>query len=208
MNLQLTDVVKNLLIINVLVFIGTATLMGDGRIALAMFYPFGPNFEPYQLVTHFFMHGSIGHLFFNMLTLFFFGPALESYLGSKNFLIFYFVCAAGAALLHVGVQYYEYNYMGNMSIPISSAWGASGAIYGILVGFAMKFPQAKMGLLFIPIAIPAPIFVTLLIAYDLFAGFGSFNTGIAHFAHLGGALAAFLLIKFWEKNGNASRWQN
>lgn len=207
MGAQLTDVVKNLLIINVLLFLGTITLMGDvERASLALFYFEGDYFRPWQIATHFFMHSDFNHLLFNMMTLVFLGPALESYLGSKKFLIYYFLTAMGASLLHTGVQYYELHSMGNGAIMYSSAWGASGAIYGVMVGFAMKFPDTKLGLLFIPIQIPAKVFVLLIIAWDLFAGLGSMNTGIAHFAHLGGALAGFLLIRYWERNDNRNRW--
>jgi membrane associated rhomboid family serine protease len=207
MGIQLTDVVKNLLIINVLVFFGTTTLMGDiERASLALFYFEGGYFRPWQIATHFFMHSDFNHLLFNMMTLVFLGPALESYLGAKKFLLYFFLTAMGASLLHTGVQYYELHSMGNPNILISSAWGASGAIYGVMVGFALKFPNTKLGLLFIPVRIPAKIFVLLIIAWDLFAGLGSLNTGIAHFAHLGGALAGFLIIRYWEKHSNRNRW--
>ncbi len=206
MGIQLTDVVKNLLIINVIVFFGTTTLMGEGRDILALWYYQGQNFHPWQIATHFFMHADFNHLLFNMMTLVFLGPALESYLGAKKFLIYFFLTAMGASLLHTIVQYYELHYMGNGDIWRSYSWGASGAIYGVMVGFAMKFPNTKLGLLFIPVQIPAKIFVLLVIAWDLFAGFGSFNTGIAHFAHLGGALAGFLLINYWGKHSNDNRW--
>lgn len=199
MNLRLTDVVKNLLIINVLFFLGTI-IMGDGRKILALYYFEGPDFAPYQIATHFFMHSDFGHLLFNMFGLVMFGPALEALWGEKRFLIFYFVTAMGSALLHTGVQYYELHSLGNQAIIYSSAWGASGAIYGILAGFALKFPHVKLSLLFLPIALPAGVFVALLIGWDLFSGLGSLNTGIAHFAHIGGAVAGYFLVKYWEKN--------
>lgn len=206
MGIQLTDVVKNLLIINVLFFLGTIMLGDLERSSLALWYFESERFRPWQIATHFFMHSDFGHLLFNMMSLVFVGPALESYLGSKKFLTYYFLTAMGALLLHTLVQYYELHYMGNGGILISSAWGASGAVYGVLVGFAMKFPNTKLGLLFIPVQIPAKIFVLLVIAWDLYAGLGSLHTGIAHFAHLGGALAGFLLIRYWEKHSNHNRW--
>jgi len=207
MGMQLTDVVKNLLIINVLFFVGALTIFGEqGQQILALFYFEGPFFRPFQIATHFFMHAGIGHIFFNMLALVFLGPALENYLGEKKFLIYYFTTAAGAAILHSLVQYFEYNYLGNQQILGASAWGASGAVYAVMVGYALKFPHQKLGLLFLPIQIPAYIFVLILITWDILAGWGSFGTGIAHFAHLGGALIGYFMIDYWEKHSNDNRW--
>ncbi len=204
MGIQLTDVVKNLLIINVLFFLGTI-MLGE-RASLALYYFQGPDFHPWQIATHFFMHSDFGHLFFNMMVLVFLGPALESYLGEKRFLTYYFVAAAGAAILHAAVQYFELHVLMNERIYVSSAWGASGAVYGVLAGFALKFPHQKLSLLFLPIQIPAVVFALLLVSWDLLAGYGSFNTGIAHFAHLGGAIAGYFMIDYWEKHSNHNRW--
>lgn len=197
MNIKLTDVVKNLLIINVLFFFGTYAL-GDMRSMLALYYFEGESFQPWQIATHFFMHSDFGHLLFNMFGLVIFGPALEALWGEKKFLIYYFLTAAGAALLHTGIQYYELHSLGNTYILRSSAWGASGAIYGVMMGFALKFPHVKLSLLFIPIALPAIVFVGLLIGWDLLNGLGNSGSNIAHFAHIGGALAGFLAIKFGD----------
>lgn len=206
MGIQLTDVVKNLLIVNILFFLGTIMLGDLERASLALWYFEGPGFRPWQIATHFFMHSDFGHLLFNMMVLVFLGPALENYFGAKRFLIYYFVSAAGAAILYTAVQFFELHVLLDEGIKVSRVWGASGAVYGILAGFALKFPHQKLGLLFIPVQIPARVFVMLIIAWDLFAGLGSFNTGIAHFAHLGGALAGYLLIRYWEKHSNHNRW--
>lgn len=207
MNIQLTDVVKNLLIINILFFVGTAFLPDSGRM-LALFYFKSPLFAPYQLATHFFMHAGFGHLLFNMFGLVMFGPALEKALGEKKFLIFYFLCAFGATLLHTVIQTMEYT-SGNMAVLGIPVLGASGAIYGILTGFATKFPKVKLGLLFLPIMLPAYVFIGLLIGYDLISGISTFNSGTggtAHFAHIGGAAVGFILAKFWGTHGNIQRW--
>ena len=126
---QITDVVKHLLLINVVIFLATITLIPDARLMLAMYYPSSEYFHPYQLVTHMFMHANLGHLFFNMLSLFFLGPWVERRLGAKKFLIFYFASGFGAAGLHLLVRYYmisQMGYTGEMNIPVL---GASGAVY-------------------------------------------------------------------------------
>lgn len=212
MNLRITDVVKHLLIINVLFFIGSHIILGDsiyagqGRNVLALYYPESIFFKPYQIATHFFMHSNLNHIFFNMFALLTFGPALETYFGEKKFLSYYLFTAAGAALLHTLVQYIEYHYIGNTGVINASAWGASGAIYGVLVAFALKFPNTQLGILFLPFRVAAKYFVLIMIAFDLVAGFGSFGTGIAHFAHLGGALFGYILIKYWERHSSQNRF--
>lgn len=215
MNIQLTDVVKNLLIINILFFFGSHVLLGEGtayrtaagiewdplgRNILSLFYPTSDYFQPWQFATHFFMHSDFGHILFNMFGLVMFGPALETALGPKKFLTFYFICAVGASLLHLGITSFEISSNPNLvNIPVL---GASGAIYGVLAGFATKFPQVKLSLLFLPFALPAAYFILLLVGYDLISGIGTLNSGtggVAHFAHIGGALVGFLLIKYWER---------
>lgn len=189
---QLTDVVRHLLIINVLVFLGAQAVNFD----LALHYPQSPYFQPYQLVSHMFMHGGVGHLFFNMIGLYFFGPPLEYRFGPKKFLMLYFFAGLGSLLLHLLVSYVQLNYYGYPPHPIV---GASGAIMGLVIGFATKFPNYTVQLLFPPIALKAKYMALIFIVMDLFGGFGNFDSGIAHFAHLGGALFGFLIIKYWEK---------
>ncbi len=202
--LNVTVVVKNLLIINVLMYFGTVMFMGDpSRLMLAMFYPTSEYFAPYQIITHMFMHGSISHLFFNMFAVYMFGPPLENLWGSKRFLFFYLFTGFGALFLHLFVKYIELNNMGadplSINIPVL---GASGAVFGLLVGFGMNFPNTKLMLLFPPIPMKAKYFVGGYAVLELFLGLGNIGGGIAHFAHVGGALFGLLLILYWRKYGS------
>lgn len=197
---QITEVVKHLLLINVVVFLGTYALMPESRLMFAMYYPSSELFQPYQLVTHMFMHADVGHLFFNMLSLFFLGPWVEQRIGSRKFLTFYFVAGFGAAGLHLLVRYYLINqlgYTGEMNIPVL---GASGAVYGVLAGFGTLFPNARLMLLFPPIPMKAKYLAIGLIVIDLFTGISGTRTGVAHFAHVGGAVAGFIMIQYWLRN--------
>ena len=203
---RVTDVVRHLLIINVLVFFGSYLLdeIGINRLMLAVFYPSPETdfFRPYQLVTHMFMHANINHLFFNMLGLFFFGPPLEALWGSKRFLFYYFFTGFGALFLHLLFMYVELNYLGvSKQILGAPMLGASGAIFGLLAGYATNFPNNVISLIFPPISMKAKYFVLIYGGIELFLGLGRFNTGIAHFAHLGGAVFGFLLIQYWLRYG-------
>ena len=148
--------------------------------------------KPWQLVTYMFMHGGFGHLFFNMYTLYIFGSVLERVWGTKKFLLFYFVTGIGAALVHILVQYLT----GSFALTV----GASGAIYGLLMGYAMLYPDAIMSLIFPPISMKAKWFVLIFAAIELFTGVTGTGGGIAHFAHLGGLIFGFALIWYWKKN--------
>ncbi len=206
--MRLTDVVKNLLIINVVVYVMVSMLMPNLREYFVLFYPGNSEyFHPIQLVTHMFMHGSPTHLFFNMFALYMFGPPLENYFGAKKFLIFYLLSGFGAVALHMAVWYFELSGLtvgtqAYYNIFMGSVVGASGAVFGLLAGFGTLFPDTKLMLLFPPIPIKAKWFVLIYGAIELFLGVSNFNTGIAHFAHLGGAIFGFLLIQYWRKNGN------
>ncbi len=231
--LQITDVVKNLLIINVIVFIGTMLLPPEMKVWFALYPPTSESFQPIQLVTHMFNHGGIGHIFFNMFGLFMFGPPLENLWGPKRFLLFYFICGFGAAAIHLATGYYEYSQLlselnvssvaeleANMNRGIqyprdlikelvininTPVVGASGALYGVLVGYGMKFPNAKLALIFFPVPVAAKYFIPGLLALDLlggFTGFSIFGQNIAHFAHVGGAIFGFLMILYWQKFGS------
>lgn len=195
---NLTPVVKNLLIINVLMFIGTIW-MGNERLVLAAFYPTSDFFQPYQLITYMFMHANMGHIFFNMFGLYMFGPPLEMVWGPKKFLLYYFITGFGALALHFLVKYIDLTYMGgtasSINIPIL---GASGSIFGVLTGFGVLFPNQRLMLLFPPIPIKAGLLVIIYAGLELFLGLGNFETGVAHFAHLGGALSGFLMILYWQ----------
>ncbi len=198
--------VRNLIIINVLVWI--AQLMYDPTIDLTSkigLWPVGSDyFKPWQVITHIFAHAAYStnifgesriifyHILFNMFALWMFGRILENVWGSKRFTIFYLICGLGAAVAHLAMQYVT----GDQNLAV----GASGAVFGILVAFAMTFPNTELYIMFIPVPIKAKWAVLGLVAIDLFGGFSNITgDNIAHFAHLGGALTGFILLKFWNK---------
>ena len=204
--INITPTVKQLLIINILFFIGTQ-IIGDQAYVYFALFPFeNPNFHVWQLLTHMFMHGGFMHIAFNMFALYSFGTMLESIWGSKKFLFFYISCGLGAGILQNLINTFTNDIM-------SVAVGASGAIYGLLTAFAFMFPNAELALMFIPVPIKAKYFVPGLLAMDLFLGFGGSSifggggTGIAHFAHVGGAIVGFIMMWYWKKNSfDNKRW--
>ena len=208
---RIPPVTRNLLIVNVILFI--ATLVNEDFMigTFAMFYPASPFFRWWQPLTHMFMHGGWWHIFFNMYTLVMFGMVVERALGTKKFLILYFVTGLGAVALHTGVEWLEVRHLVASGDPSASMAytnllrtpmvGASGAIYGVLVAFAMLYPQARMTLLFPPVTLDAKWMVIIFIGIELVTGITGTQLGIAHFAHLGGALFGFLLIWYWRKRG-------
>ncbi|MCB0716740.1 MAG: rhomboid family intramembrane serine protease [Chitinophagaceae bacterium] len=205
-------VVKNLIIINGLVWM--AQLIYDkqwGNLGLTTklgLWPINsPQFEPYQIATHMFAHAtySVGggvnffHILFNMFMLYMFGRILENVWGGKRFLFFYLACGVGAAAAHLAMQYF----MGGYSFAI----GASGAVMGVFVGFGYLFPNTELMIIPIPIPIKAKWLVLAYIAFDLFGGFGGMSSdGIAHFAHLGGALTGFLIVLYWNKTNRKTMY--
>ena len=179
----------------------------------ALFYPTSPFFHWWQPVTHMFMHGGFWHLFFNMYTLFIFGSVLERVWGTKKFLVFYFVTGLGAALVHTGVEWIQMQSLISKAAEGSSAAmasihamkmtptvGASGAIYGVLMGYAMLYPDSVLTLIIPPISLKAKWFVLIFAAIELLTGVTGTGGGIAHFAHLGGLIFGFLLMWYWKKN--------
>jgi membrane associated rhomboid family serine protease len=196
---SIPTVTKNIIIINIIMFI--ATLINEDLMIrlFAMFYPASPFFHWWQPVTHMFMHGGFWHIFFNMYTLFLFGCVLERALGSRRFLIFYFVTGLGAVALHTFVQYLQVRYTGNLALVCSiPTVGASGAIYGILMGFAILYPNTVLTLLFPPVSLKAKWFVLIFGALELILGVTGTAEGVAHFAHLGGMVFALILMLFWK----------
>lgn len=183
--------VKHIILINVLMLVLTYL----NNPLMSRWFALNPVtflWKPWQLVTYMFMHGGIGHLFFNMYTLFIFGSVLENVWGTKKFLTFYFVTGIGAALVNVGVQYLT----GSFALTV----GASGAIYGILMGYAMLYPDSRLTLLFPPVSMKAKWFVLIFAGIELLLGISNNPAdNVAHFAHLGGLIFAFLLILFWKK---------
>lgn len=205
---QIPTVTKNLVAINILMFI--ATLINENFMVtnFAMFYPASPFFKPWQILTHMFMHGGFWHIFFNMYSLLMFGSILERSLGPKKFLIFYFVTGLGAVALHTGVEWMQARvFIANGAVDayqrllVTPTLGASGTIYGVLIGFAMLYPQARLTLIFPPIPMTAKWLVIIFAAIELFSGINGIQDGVAHFAHLGGMLFGWLLIRWWRKHG-------
>lgn len=205
---QIPTVTKNLVAINILMFI--ATLVNENFMVanFAMFYPASPFFKPWQILTHMFMHGGFWHIFFNMYSLLMFGSILERSLGPKKYLIFYFVTGLGAVALHTGVEWLQARvFIANgiaqayQQLLVTPTLGASGAIYGVLIGFAMLYPQARLILIFPPIPVKAKWLVIIFAAIELFSGINGIQDGVAHFAHLGGMLFGWLLIRWWRKHG-------
>lgn len=241
---RLTDMVKHLLILNVIFFIGSA-FVGEGLASkyFNLYYFESLNFGYWQLLTYMFMHAGFQHLLFNMLGLVMFGSTLESYWGSQKFLFFYISCGVWAALIHTGVNFYHFEkgveyLLANgfsqdqlimlleeskylvaqedivntlvvskmLSVLHVPMLGASGAIYGIMVAMAFLSPESEM----FPIPIQLKYFVPFLLLMDLFSGVTKFSLlggGVAHFAHLGGALFGFIMMWYWKKNQfSGNRW--
>ncbi|MBO6096383.1 MAG: rhomboid family intramembrane serine protease [Bacteroidales bacterium] len=194
-------VTRNLLYVNIIMYV--ATLINENFMVgtFAMFFPTSPYFHWWQPVTHMFMHGGFWHIFFNMYTLVMFGMVVERVLGTQKYLIFYFVTGLGAAALHTGVEWLQLTYMGGgAAILYTPMVGASGAIFGVLVAFAMLYPEARLTLICPPITLDAKWWVIIFIGIELVTGITGTAMGIAHFAHLGGALFGWLLIRYWRNN--------
>lgn len=204
--------IRHIIVINVLVMIMTYLNENFMYEHFALFYPTSQFFHWWQPVTHMFMHGGFWHLFFNMYTLFIFGSVLERVWGTQKFLIFYFVTGIGAAAIHTGVEWIQMRSWltqaaeGSMAaqsaihvLKLTPTVGASGAIYGVLMGYAMLYPDSVLTLIFPPISMKAKWFVLIFAAIELLTGVTGTGGGIAHFAHLGGLIFGFLLIWYWKK---------
>ncbi|MDZ7661069.1 rhomboid family intramembrane serine protease [Thiohalophilus sp.] len=194
-------VVPALLIINGILFLMEMTAGGRQLIELFALWPLGsgsglfdgaaPGFQVWQLVTYSFLHGGVFHLLVNMYALWLFGSRMEMVWGSKAFLIYYFVCVIGAALVQLLVA-------GLGSGPAYPTIGASGGVFGLLLAFGMTFPNERLMLLFPPVAMSAKWFVIIYGAVELYFGVTGSMAGVAHFAHLGGMLFGYLLIRYWR----------
>ena len=229
-------VVKNLILINIVMYLGmiavNSVFQVDLNRELGLYFFKSPFFKPFQIITHMFMHGSMGHIFFNMCALWMFGKVLEQVWGSRRFLIYYFVTGLGAAFLHMLVYYIEYasilkqvsetyqidnftpaiiDELYNTGDPLARkaaismivpTVGASGAVFGLLLAFGMLFPNTQLILLFPPIPIKAKYFVIGYGLLELYLGITQPGSNIAHFAHLGGMLFGFILIKLWKNKRN------
>tara|TARA_B100000900_G_scaffold299907_1_gene258473 strand:+ start:884 stop:1624 length:741 start_codon:yes stop_codon:yes gene_type:complete len=241
----ISDLIKHLVIINVIFFFSTFIFGNIVYDLFALHYFENEKFEYWQLLSHMFMHGNINHILFNMFGLWMFGSPLEKMWGKNKFLFFYISAGLGAAALQMIMYYVQFSSISDQIIQLgygtdslnkllneglydprilevvnesdlidliknynSSMVGASGAIYGILVAFALIFPNSELFILFLPFPIKAKFLVPILILGDIFFGFSSYSVGpIAHFAHIGGALTGFLIMWYWKKNQfNQNRW--
>jgi membrane associated rhomboid family serine protease len=153
-------------------------------------WPIGSGFQPWQLITYSFLHGGVLHLAVNMIGLVSFGRELEAWWGTGPFLRFWFASVFTAALVQLAVT--------ASAGSLSPTVGASGGLYGLLLGFAMMFPRRRIMLLIPPIPMPAWLFVMLFGALELYLGVSGTATGIAHFAHLGGMLGGFWMMRRWR----------
>ena len=187
-------VVKNLLIINVLVFMAMKMLpVGDQITQWAALSLGTPWFHTYQYITYMFLHANLEHLFFNMFALWMFGRTLEYELGSQRFLIYYLACGIGAALVQYGIAWL----MGELPLFLV---GASGAVMGLLLAFGVMHPNATIMLLIPPIPMKAKWFVIIYAVIELFLGWRGVGQ-VAHFAHVGGMLWGWALLYYWKKRG-------
>jgi len=202
MHSSMPPVTRTLLILNVAIF---ALQYVMGPFLLRWFalwppasaqFPGAPGFEVWQLLTYGFLHGGLTHLFFNMFALYMFGGEIERLFGARRFVTYYLVCVVGAAIAQLVV-------ISNIdSRPVPTV-GASGGVFGLLLAFGMAFPQRRIMLLFPPIPMPAWLFVTLYGLLELYLGVTGSGQGIAHFAHLGGMVAGFILLLRWRGDRRA-----
>jgi membrane associated rhomboid family serine protease len=200
---NLPPVTKALLIANGLVFL-LQQLLGDANFIPFMLWPLAdggidvsgaaPSFLPWQLLTYGFLHGSFMHVAFNMLALVMFGAPLEYTWGNKRFLTYYMVCVAGAGVCQLLVGAWMVQQGGDVYPTI----GASGGVFGLLLAYGMLFPNQRVMLLIPPIPMKARTLVIVYGAIELFLGASGFQPGVAHFAHLGGMLFGWLLIRYWR----------
>ncbi|KJV26388.1 rhomboid family intramembrane serine protease [Luteibacter yeojuensis] len=205
---RLPPVTRNLLIANVVLFALQMLLNDENTLAVTRWlglWPFGHDiavdlgggdvaglgFRPWQVVTYAFLHGSVMHIVLNMYALYMFGGLLERVMGARRFTIYYFTCLVAAAVAQLAVLYF---FDPEKMYPTV---GASGAIFGLLVAFAMLFPREKLMLIPIPVGIPAWLFVILYGTAELVFGVTGTLSGIAHFAHLGGLVAGVALLLAW-----------
>jgi membrane associated rhomboid family serine protease len=210
----LPPVVKNLMILNGLMFLVQA-LYPEVTKYVMLYFPTSPNFEPYQIVTNIFAHASLWHLAGNMLSLWIFGAMLENVWGPKRFLTFYLATGLGATLVHTLFNAYTiYNALGTFSpeglftqeqvdaarLGFAPVLGASGAIFGIFAASFVLFPNALIYLyMFIPVR--AKYLIGGLLLYEIYMSYlNDPGDNVAHFAHLGGALIGFILVKFWNRD--------
>jgi membrane associated rhomboid family serine protease len=216
----LTPIVKNLLIINVIMFVASMAL-GDGfSEMMAGHYITSELFKPWQILTHMFMHAGFTHILFNMIGVYFFGTYLEDHWGGKRFLTYYLLTGLGAFFLHFLIIYLRIQQVEPLLTPeqIATVYseamanlndllnrgvvGASGALFGLLIAFGLIFPNVRLMLLFPPIPIKARTLALGYGAIELYLALSHPGDNVAHFAHLGGMLFGYIILKYWQKRGN------
>ena len=219
-------VTRNLLIINVLVYLLASVVQLGGKSLTdwgALHFFMASDFHLYQFITYQFLHGGFTHLFFNMFALWMFGCVIENVWGPKKFIFYYIFCGIGAGLCQEMVQYISFAADGLTSLDpaqvlnvngqrlmtvdqimnLSSTIGASGAVYGILLAFGMTFPNERIFIFPLPIPIKAKWFVAIYAIIEFVSAMSSVGDGVAHMAHIGGMLFGFLLILYWRKRPNS-----
>lgn len=219
-------VTRNLLIINVLVYLLASVVQLGGKSLTdwgALHFFMASDFHVYQFITYQFLHGGFTHLFFNMFALWMFGCVIENVWGPKKFIFYYIFCGIGAGLCQEMVQYISFAADGLTSLDpaqvlnvngqrlmtvdqimnLSSTIGASGAVYGILLAFGMTFPNERIFIFPLPIPIKAKWFVAIYAIIEFVSAMSSVGDGVAHMAHIGGMLFGFLLILYWRKRPNS-----
>jgi membrane associated rhomboid family serine protease len=190
-------VTTSLIVANVAMFLLSTTV--GGLLDPLMLWPLGAapytgiGFAPWQLVTYAFLHGSMLHLLFNMFALYMFGGAIEQVFGSRRYLAYYAVCVVSAALAQLLVA--------KLTGGFYPTVGASGGVFGLLLAYGLYFPNNRVMLLFPPIPMPARVFVLVYAVLELVMGVTGAQSGVAHFAHLGGMVGGYLMLRFWRGGG-------
>lgn len=216
---NIPTITKNLLIVNVVVFLATYLFRNMGidlNNVLGLHFFLAPDFHIYQLFTYMFAHGGFSHIFFNMFALWMFGCIVERTWGPKKFLTYYIVCGVGAGLFQEFAQFYliaseqlphftlaQTMKVANANAAFLNLWttvGASGAVYGILLAFGMLYPEERIFIFPLPVPIKAKWFVMGYAAIELFMAYSSTGDGVAHLAHLGGMVFGFFLIRYWRRH--------
>jgi membrane associated rhomboid family serine protease len=220
---NIPTITKNLLIVNVVVFLATYLFRNMGvdlNNVLGLHFFLAPDFHIYQLFTYMFAHGGFSHIFFNMFALWMFGCIVERTWGPKKFLTYYIVCGVGAGLFQELAQFAQFYFIASEQLPhftlaqtmkVANAnaaflnlWttvGASGAVYGILLAFGMLYPEERIFIFPLPVPIKAKWFVMGYAAIELFMAYSSTGDGVAHLAHLGGMVFGFFLIRYSRRSG-------
>ena len=214
---QTTPIVLNLIIINVVVYLAQLVTTGNNdpnplTDLLALHHYKSTYFQPFQVITYMFMHANFFHILFNMFALWMFGTMVERVWGPKRFLIFYFICGVGAALVQMGNYIYVFGQYDHViltadfmeeyqrALRTAHTVGASGAIMGVLAAFGYLFPNMELLIIPIPVPIKAKWAILGMILFDVFGGVVKRDgDNVAHWAHIGGAVIGFLLVLYWNK---------